>query len=52
LVLPSISLSARDRLELPDVPAEYFLALALGGPFPAGVVHYHASFYVTAEAAG
>ncbi len=36
------------RLVLPDVPAEYFQAIAFNGTFPAGEVAYHASFEATA----
>lgn len=31
-------------LILPDVPAEYFLAVSFGGPPPTGTVSYHESF--------
>lgn len=35
-------------LVLPDVPPEYFQALAFGDSLPAGVVTYHAGFGATA----
>lgn len=35
---------AIDRLILPDVPPEYFLALHLDGTIPRGVVTYHKAF--------
>lgn len=34
-------------LVLPEVPPEYFQALAFGGPLPQGVVRYHAAFGAT-----
>ncbi len=33
-----------ERLVLPDVPAEYFMALKFAGSMPQGVVSYHKSF--------
>ncbi|MGE0582582.1 MAG: GNAT family N-acetyltransferase [Steroidobacteraceae bacterium] len=35
---------AETDLVLPDVPPEYFQALAFGGPLPRGVVSFHAAF--------
>jgi len=35
---------AEPELVLPDVPPEYFQALAFGSSLPRGVVAYHAAF--------
>jgi len=37
---------ATPGLRLPEVPAQYFLALALNGAVPAGAVSYHPAFTV------
>ena len=34
----------REALVLPDVPAEYLLALPLSGPVPSGIVSFHPAF--------
>lgn len=39
---------AEASLVLPEVPPDYFQALAFGGAVPRGTVAYHAAFYVTA----
>lgn len=36
--------NAESTLVLPDVPAEYFLAVSFNGSLPSGKVAYHASF--------
>lgn len=36
---------AHSNLSLPDVPAEYFLALPLANTIPTGDVTYHAAFF-------
>lgn len=39
----------QSALVLPDVPAEYFMALAFGDEVPAGVVSFHTTFGVTGD---
>lgn len=38
---------AEQTLVLPDVPAEYFQAVAFNGSVPSGIVSYHESFSAT-----
>ena len=42
----------REALVLPDIPADYFMALPLSGPVPSGIVSFHPAFMTkdTAEA--
>lgn len=42
------SFKAEPGLELPGMPPEYFMALALEGPVPAGIAQYSDAFNATA----